>query len=221
MYADPNLVKATKLIRGHTVLVGGRAPGIALEFDHSWDHFSGRYGTISSSDDSDAEMMSSWPRSPANKDVLAGNLNAIPGLSRIYEDTLATAFYTCAGVITCVWMCCGHCCFDLLDEEHRHDRDYVAPTYCAHVYVVITVGFKIFDLMSDWAVFAIAMHSPRLTVSSSIGELNGGGHEALKWTSLFFCILGTLTWVPDHFFTVNQSRTAAWALCVICAEDLP
>ena len=235
---DGALIEPTQY-RGRTVMLGIGAPGISLVRDDSWDHFSGRYGTpvkdgtpLNGTD----EEMSSSPRSPKNKDVLTSNLNAIPDIARIYEEAQATTFYIAAGVITVVCMCCG--CYgyqvNVAEEEASHARkvfdrpnienpypNYVAPSDSACAWATITVGFKVFDMMSDWAVFAIAMHSPRLTVSSSIGDLNGGGHEALKWTSLFFCILGTLTWLPDHWSIVERTRTAGWALCVVFAEDLP
>ena len=88
---------------------------------------------------------------------------------------------------------------------------------------------RLWDFMSDWGFFGIAVQSPRL---AWIMEYNGRSHASFEAWVLFFCIVATLSFPVDIYGYWERStamrlkqrppQRSVWiTVAVICLEDLP
>ena len=97
----------------------------------------------------------------------------------------------------------------------------------------LVLSCKVFDWMSDWAFYAVSLHSPQFTEQSSFGSFRNNTYEDIQRASLAFCILGTFLVVSEWYgIGFVQKDTELWGMnnhqiranigiFVILFEDIP
>jgi len=63
---------------------------------------------------------------------------------------------------------------------------------CQHFYLVGVAGIRSFDMMSDWAFFALS-----LAFNSEFHQKYDGDYFQIRDASFIFNIIGLLVWIPD------------------------
>lgn len=92
--------------------------------------------------------------------------------------------------------------------------------------------FKVFDLMSDWGMNTISLHSMRFTDLGKMGSgLGSGNFKRLQTASTFFCVCGTVLFLLDTAAYLkslsteseSHSRKIRWKTlgAVVTLEDFP
>lgn len=139
------------------------------------------------------------------------------------------------GVITCcVTYHVKHCSYESDNDQHEDGCSSKCCGVCTweRCCAPPTVILRTFDAMTDWAFFAINL-APG-SEFDTVYTRKDKNFAAVRWTCLFFCIVGSIMWVADMicqwgglFFRKEDSKIspAYMAGFVIAAsallEDIP
>lgn len=133
----------------------------------------------------------------------------------------------------------------VLEEQNTYNPFYIAMgvivpfffLFCLAGTQELTPAFvltcKVFDWMSDWAFYAVSLHSPRFTEQSTFGSYRDDTYEGVQKASLAFCIIGTLLVISEWYgIGFVRKNTVLWGMnnhqiranigiFVIIFEDIP
>lgn len=153
-------------------------------------------------------------------------LRSLPGIMELEEKQTFTPFYVAVGLLTPMFFLC--CCSQLSSKYEGEDAPASKSFWPA---VILTCKF--YDWTTDWAFYAIPLHSARFTETSAMGQYQADTFRHVQRASLAFCLIGTLFVAAEgyvigyfgdneHFEGVNKHTLRSYlGIIVIIIEDIP
>ena len=120
-----------------------------------------------------------------------------------YKARRYAAFYIASLIIVGIFWLLG-LWFVFRDVESISDG--ISPPQL--IFEITFIGLRTYDLMSDWAFFALVLREGGRFDVEYTDE--GGNFEAVWTSSLVFCIIGSITWCVDLKVNFNdyQAKTS-------------
>jgi hypothetical protein len=154
--------------------------------------------------------------------TVAENLNNLEHMTRHIESQASVPFYIAAGLLTAVLTFIAAIAIKNIHGECSNAD--LGGRHGAVWFKIILFASKLFDFMSDWAFFGIAVQSSRFTEYGAMGAQHANTFRVLQFVSLGFCILGTFAFAADVFSIIGDVESSSRRLaksCVILLEDIP